>query len=163
MTIRIIGSMLAVLALVWGCYAAAEHFRDQGRAELQARWDAETRQRIAAENSAILTRIKNNERLAEQQAIDKQKLKAGYEKEIADVRAVAAIAGRLRISQGVCAGFASAAQTDGSTGGAATATGTRTLPEPYARDIGALMLEADEIVASCRVAQEYLKKTGQLP
>lgn len=163
MTIRIIGSMLAVLALVWGCYAAAEHFRDQGRAEVRALWDVETRQRIAAENSAILTRIKNNERLAEQQAIDKQKLKAGYEKEIADVRAVAAIAGRLRISQGICAGFASSAKADSADGSAAGTTATWVLPDPYARDIGALMLEADEIVASCRAAQEYLKKTAQIP
>lgn len=163
MTPRIVAVIAAGLVVLSGANLVAGHFRAQGRAQVQARWDAEAIQRHVAENAAILNRIKNNERLAEQQALDKQQLKVNYEKELATVRAAAAIAGRMRVSAGFCAGFTSATQTDGAGRSDSGIAATIALPETYARDIDTLMLEADEIVASCRVAQEYLKKTGQAP
>lgn len=154
---------IALAALLVGCHAAVEHFRDQGRAEVQASWNADKLQRAESEKSAILARIKNKERADEQYALEKTQMKATYENEITSVRAVAATAGRLRISKNICAGFASNVQASSTGGSDAGVTETIVLPEPYAGNLARLMLDADEVVASCRVAQDYLKRTGQAP
>jgi hypothetical protein len=154
---------IALAALLVGSHAAVEHFRDQGRLEVQAEWDADKLQRAESEKLAILNRINANERANEQHALEKKQMKGTYEKEIASVRAVAATAGRLRISTGFCAGFASSVQASGTGGIDAGVATTVVLSEPYAGNIARVMLEADEVVASCRVAQDYLKRTGQAP
>jgi hypothetical protein len=114
-----------------------------------------------ADNAAIMARVNENERLAEQQAEDNQRIKKGYDDEIAQIRAAGAVAGtgRLRIPATVCSGSAPAAQATAASGSAAAATGTVALPEAIDRDLRALMVEADSVVASCRAAQEYVRGT----
>lgn len=171
---KVLAFLFLVIVSVLG-YAEHEHQKhklfDQaesagkiaGRQEVQAKWDAEKLATARAEKEAVFSRIKNNERVAEQQALDQQKIRTANEKEIADVRAVPVAAGRMRVSQGFCAGFASTTQTSGSSRGDATTTAASALPDPYARDIDALMLEADLVVAGCRAAQGFIRVNGLAP
>lgn len=149
-----------ILALVLGIFAAGHRFGAQG---VQAAWDKERAERVAADNAAILSRVKNNERIAEQQALDNDRIRKGYEDEIARIRADRARAPGLRVTADVCTGLAGAAKTEGTGGSDAAVTGTIALPAQVDRDLRQLMEEADEVVAGCRAAQDFIVTNGMAP
>lgn len=151
---------LAVICIALGLLWTGHHFGAQG---VQAKWDRETAQRKTDENSAILSRIRNNERIAEQQEADKKRMKKGHADEIAQVRAAYAADRGLRVDAAICAGFTEGARADGARGSDAGAAGTVALPEEVERDLRALMLEADTMLATCRVAQEFIRSNGMAP
>lgn len=148
--------LCVALALLW----IGHRFGAQG---VQAKWDRETAQRKADENAAVMSRIRNNERIVEQQAIDKQRMKKGHADEIAQIRAAYAADRGLRLNADVCAGLAEGAKADGAGRGDGTTSGSIALPDEIERDLRALMLEADTVVASCRVAQEFIRSNGMAP
>ncbi len=132
----------------------------QGRAEVQAKWNQEKRELAEAEKAALLSRIKNNERIAEQQALDNEKIKKGHKDEIAAISAANAHRTGLRVPASICGGSAAAAQTSSAPGSDATATGTIALPPAIDRDLQDLMEEADQVVASCRSTQQFVILNG---
>lgn len=130
---------------------AAEHVRDAAR--------------TTAENTAILKRVSDNKALAAKQEAEKQTLKKGYQDEIDAANATAnrnKPAG-LRISAAICNSAAGSTKSQGSSGGNVPTAGTVILPENIGVDLRALMLQADKVVASCRVAQEFIKSEGMAP
>jgi hypothetical protein len=155
-----IAKAIAVIAAALALFGAGHHFGAQG---VQADWSKETADRKTAETAAILTRIKNNERIADQQEIDHQKLKKGHTNEIAQIRAAYATDRGLRLPATVCRGLAASTETESASRGNGAAAGTVALPDSIDRDLRALMLEVDTIVAGCRVAQAFIRDNGMAP
>ena len=158
--------LVAIAALLAGLFAGIGYIHHkgvtEGKAEVQQKWDADKLARSQAETAATLSRVKNNERIAEQQALDNAKIKKGHDDEIAAIRAANASPYRLRIPDSVCRGFASATPAQSPGVGNAPFAGTLALPEALERNLQDLIQEADTIVASCRAAQSFIRNNGMV-
>ncbi|WP_422972981.1 hypothetical protein [Undibacterium sp. TC9W] len=156
--------LVAIAALLAGLWAGVGYIHHkgvtEGKAEVQQKWDADKLARSQAETAATLSRVKNNERIAEQQALDNEKIKKGHDDEIASIRVANANPVRLRISDSICRGFASATKAQSAGSGDAALAGTLALPEALERNLQDLIQEADTIVASCRAAQSFIRTNG---
>jgi hypothetical protein len=155
-----IAKAIAIIAAALALFGAGHHFGAQG---VQADWSKETADRKTAESAAILTRIKNNERTADQQELDRQKLKKGHANEIAQIRAAYAADRGLRINAKLCAGFAGTAETKSASGSDGRTAASWLLPEAYDRDIKSLGVEYETAIAGCRVAQTFISDNGMAP
>lgn len=119
--------------------------------------------RLTADNAAILSRVKNNERAREQDALNNERITKEKNDEIAKVRADYGRAAGLRISANICSGFAGSAQTDGAGRSDDASTDTRLLPAATDRDLKALMLECEGVGSTARAAQEFITINGLAP
>ena len=113
----------------------------QGRAEVQALWDADKKTRAAAETKAVAQRVAENLVQARQQAATALAITKAYNEEINDVRARLA-AERMR-KPAFCASAGPAAPTgaSGAGSGAAADPAGGLLPDAVTRDIQALVLQ----------------------
>lgn len=153
--------VLSLLAgAVWKIHAVG---RSAGQAEVQAAWDAEKAARLTADNAAILTAVKNNERAREQDAINNQRITKAKHDEISKIRADYDRAAGLRISANICSGFAGVGETNGAGRSDDTGTGTRLLPAATDRDLKSLMLECEATASTVRAAQEFITINGLAP
>jgi membrane protein involved in colicin uptake len=130
----------------------------QGRAALQALWDADKRTRAAAETKAAAKRAAENLVQARQQAARAAAVKKVYDEEINDVLARLAAAERMR-KPAFCASAGPAAPAGGSRaeGGAAADPVSGLLPDAVARDIQALILQTEEVAATGRACQAFVR------
>jgi hypothetical protein len=151
---------IAIIAAALALFGSGHHFGAQG---VQADWSKETAERKIAESAAILTGIKNNERIADQQETDRQKLKKGHADEIAQIRAAYATDRGLRINAKLCTGFAGTAEAKSTSGSDERTAAYWLLPEAYDRDIKSLGIEYETAIAGCRVAQEFISDNGMAP
>lgn len=128
----------------------------QGRAAVQALWDADKQIRAAAEIKAVAQRAAENLVQARQQAVSALAIKKVYDDEINDVRARLA-AERMR-KPAFCAnaGPAAPAGASGAEGGAAADPAGGLLPDAVARDIQALILQTEEVAATGRACQAFV-------
>ena len=135
----------------------------QGRAAVQALWDADKQIRAAAEIKAVAQRAAENLAQARQQAATALAIKKVYDDEINDVRARLATE-RMR-KPGFCAsaGPAAPAGASGPEGGAAADPAGGLLPDAVARDIQALILQTEEVAATGRACQAFVRGNGMAP
>ena len=136
----------------------------QGRAEVQMLWDVEKMSRAAAEKKAVVQRVAENLVQARQQAVKAAAIKKVYDDEINDVRARLAAAERMR-KPAFCAsgGSAAPAGASGAEGGAATDSPGGLLPDAVERDIQALILQTEEVAATGRACQAFVRGNGMAP
>ena len=136
----------------------------QGRAEVQALWDADKKTRAAAETKAVAQRAAENLAQARQQAAKVAAVTKVYDDEINDVRARLAAAERMR-KPAFCAsaGPAAPAGASGAQGGAAADPAGGLLPDAVARDIQALILQTEEAAATGRACQSFVRGNGMAP
>lgn len=129
----------------------------QGRAAVQALWDADKQIRAAAEIKAVAQRAAENLAQARQQAAKVAAIKKVYDEENNDVRARLAAAERMR-RPAFCAsgGPAAPAGASGAEGGAATDPTGGLLPDAVERDIQALILQTEEVAATGRACQAFV-------
>ncbi len=163
---RLIAVLVLAGLLVSGLWGLQRRGQLQGRAEVQAKWDKESRERAEAEKSALLSRVKNNERIAEQQALDQQRIKKDVNNELGQIHIAYDSrrgASSLRIPASVCGGPAAAAKTTGAAGSDAAAAATVALPAEIERNLQDLMQEADTVVATCRATQQFIRLNGMYP
>ncbi|WP_394780578.1 hypothetical protein [Undibacterium sp.] len=151
----------ALSAVMWGMQRRGQQ---QGRAEVQAKWDKDSRDRAEAEKSALLVWVKNNERIAEQQALDGQRITKDTNNELSQIGAAYdgsrhTDAG-LRVTAGICRGLAPAANTASAAASDAATAATVALPAEIERNLQNLMQEADTIVAGCRATQQFIRVNG---
>ncbi len=159
-------AILLIAAVAIGGEAHGRHVgKIEGIATVQAKWDKETAARTEAEKKALIDRINENAQIAAKQGAEKIKLKVSYENELSQVRATAASAAAvgLRVNASVCNEFAVRTSTNRASGGDDATTGSVALPESTTSDLRALMLEADSVLASCRVAQQFIRSNGMAP
>jgi len=131
----------------------------QGRAAVQALWDAEKQIRAAAETKAVAQRAAENVAKAKQQAAAALAIKKVYDDELNNVRTRLAAAERMR-RPAFCASVGPAAPAGGSgaEGGAAADPTSGLLPDAVARDIQALILLTEEVAATGRACQAFVRR-----
>ncbi|OFJ49614.1 hypothetical protein BA896_012785 [Janthinobacterium lividum] len=136
----------------------------QGRAAVHTLWDAERQIRTAAETKAVARRAAENLAQAKQQAANALAITKAYDEEINDVRARLAAAERMR-KPAFCAsaGPAAPAGTSGTEGGAAADPTSGLLPDAVARDIQTLILRTEEVAATGRACQSFVRENGMVP
>ena len=150
-------------AAVGGAYLHG-HGVTQGREVVQALWDADKAARAKAETKAVAQRVADNAAQAKQQAATARAITKAYDEEINDVRARLAAAERMR-RPAFCAspGPAASADADGSAGGAAADAAGGLLPDAVARDIQAVILQTEEVAATGRACQAFVRENGMAP
>lgn len=153
-----VGAM--VLSLFGGTYYKGVQ---SGKASVQAEWDQDKDVRKIAEQAAVAGRLRDNEAIAAKAASDKLKQKKAYSDEISKLRADGANNPRLPINAADCVGPAGGRETSGAGRGNADTSGGGFLPPAVNSNLFALMQQADEIVAGCRVGQEFIKSQGMAP
>lgn len=133
----------------------------QGRAAVQALWDADKKNRAAAETKAVAQRAAENLAQARQQAAVALAITKAYDEELNDVRARLAAAERMR-KPAFCAsaGLAAPAGASGPEGGTAADSASGLLPDAVARDIQALILQTEEVAATGRACQAFVRVNG---
>ncbi len=152
--IALVALLAALIASLWGFQHAGV---SQGRAEVQAKWDKEKREQAEADKAALFTRIKNNERIAEQQALNDERIRNENKVEIAAIRAAYARPAGLRLPASGCSGSAAGVEAESASGGNAAFARTVALPPAIERDLQELMQEADIVVANCRATQSFIR------
>ncbi|MGF6116705.1 hypothetical protein ABIE30_000627 [Janthinobacterium lividum] len=158
------GAMLVCVVAGAGMLYQRAQGDAQGRAAVQALWDADKQIRAAAEIKAVAQRAAENLAQARQQAASALAIKKVYDDEINDVRARLATAERMR-KPAFCAsaGPAAPAGVSGAEGSAAADPAGGLLPDAVARDIQALILQTEEVAATGRACQSFVRENGMTP
>jgi len=136
----------------------------QGRAAVQALWNIDKKTRAVTETKAEAQRAAENLAQARQQAVKSAAIKKVYDDEINDVRARFAVAERMR-KPAFCAsaGPAAPAGAGGAEGGVAADPAGGLLPDAVARHIQALILQTEEVAATGRACQAFVRENGMAP
>lgn len=135
----------------------------QGRAAVQAQWDADKQFRAAAETKVVAQRAAENLVQAKQQAATALAITKAYDEEINDVRARLAAERMRKPAFCASAGPAAPAGGSGADGGAATDPAGWLLPDAVARDIQTLILQTEEVAATGRACQSFVRENGMAP
>ena len=146
-------------AAVSGAYLHG-HGAMQGRAAVQALWDADKAARAQAETKAVARRVAENLAQAKQQAATALAITKVYDEEISNVRARLAAERMRRPAFCASPGPAASAAANGTAGGAAADPAGGLLPDAVARDIQALILQTEEVAATGRACQAFLRKSA---
>lgn len=136
----------------------------RGRAAVQAIWDADKAARAVAETRAVAQRVAANAALAAQQAATSAVITKAYNEEIYTVRQRLAAAERMR-RPAFCAitGPAASAGAGGAGSGHEANSVGGPLPDAVARDIQALILETEQVAATGRACQAFVRENGMEP
>lgn len=132
--------------------------REQGKAIVQARWNADIAARATAEKAAVAARIDANALLSTKQAASAVAITKAHDEEISVVRAALA-AERMR-SPAFCGRPAGTAEASSAGGGAEPDSSSGLLPAGVERDIKALILETEEVAATGRACQAFVRANG---
>ena len=126
-----------------------------GAGRMEGKWNASKAAIAQAQDAAIIQRVTENQALIDKYAADNAAITKAKNEEIAAVRSSLSIS--LRRGAGICAGPASAPEV------AATGSGNEANPasgafrDDVARDIGAALMEMEEVAATGRACQSYVR------
>lgn len=154
----IAATLLAALAGAGAGWWLAARDRDQ----VQADWDVERAARALAESTAINARLADNALAKARQDSNNLKITKDHDEEIDSVRRQLAAAGRMRVPA-FCAsgpGPASAPNSAGADGSAAADSAGRLLDQGVDERIRALMLQSEEVAATGRACQAFVRENG---
>lgn len=151
-----ITAVIALLLAVFG-WGYWNGFRHEHRA-----WEADTAKRNAAESAAIIARQSDNAKIAQQQADTIAAIQKAHDEELDTVRARLAAAERMR-KPAFCGGSTSPAKAESSPSSNAPDTASGLLPEQVEHDIRALILETEEVAATARACQAFVRDNGMAP
>lgn len=128
-----------------------------GAGRVQGKWDASKAAIAQAEASAIIQRVTENQALIDKYAADNAAITKAKNEEIAAVRSSLAVS--LRRGAGICAGSARAPEVAATGGGDETSTASGAFRDDVARDIGAALMEMEEVAATARACQSFVRST----
>jgi hypothetical protein len=163
-----IGAGIALLAgLLFAWYHIVETFREQGREEIQLKWNKADQILHTAEQGAIQKRNEDNARQLLLYEAHNQEVRREYERrielqnrdnarDIADLRAAGGL--RIKLPTTVCNGFASKANAE-STRLDNEASSTR-LPEQIEDDLFQFANERDQEIILLGSCQKWIKDNG---
>lgn len=148
-----IGLIVVLLGALYGASLLPEHYREQGRSEIRAQVENAVKVERAvrtAENDLLRANYKR----------ELKGMQDAHQIELANARSFYRDSGGLHFNKTrICAGeVGTKTEATSSSIGIDQTSTTELLPEPYSTDLKKLMLEADEIVASCRVIQSAIEK-----
>ena len=144
---------------VGGAYLHA-HGVSQGRAAVQELWDADKAARADAETKAVARRVAENLAQAKQQAATALAITKVYDEEISNVRARLAAERMRRPAFCASPGLAASADANGTAGGPAADPAGGLLPGEVERDIQAVILQTEEVAATGRACQAFVRANG---
>jgi hypothetical protein len=152
-----IGLILALLGALYGVSLLPEHYREQGRNEIRSQIESAAKVERAVRNW-------ENDLLRATYKQDLKGMQDAHKIEIDSAKSFFNQSGGLRFNKArICAGE-TRAKTEATSASISieSTTSTELLPEPYSGHLKKLMLEADNVVAQCRIAQEAIKKSDSI-
>jgi len=128
-----------------------------GAGRMEGKWNASKSAMAQAQDAAIIQRVTENQALIDKYAADNAAITKAKNEEIAAVRSSLAVS--LRRGAGICAGSASAPEVaaTGSSNAASAASGA--FRPDIQRDIGAALMEMEEVAATARACQSFVRST----
>lgn len=165
---KLLGVLSSLVALGLLLHWAMEHYREQGRAEIQWLWDQDKAARAQMETNAVAQRLQENETL--QRRIQEKTqgvihvLEQKNQVEVAMYRATIAdlqSRGGLRVPRTVCEGSASPTTTERTS--ADHATSSVRLPTQIEGDLLELAHQADQVALRLGACQSWIREQGFYP
>lgn len=137
---------------------------DRGSASVQGEWDADNLRLASAQIDAVRVRLVENAAIENKQAADNAAITKVNNDEINLVRRALAASERMRVPA-FCANSGPAAQAGpaGASSGDAADTGSWLVPDRVEADIEAIILRTEEVAASARAAQAFIRVNGVAP
>jgi len=126
-----------------------------GAGRMEGKWNASKATMAQAQDAAIIQRVTENQALIDKYAADNAAITKAKNEEISAVRSTLAVS--LRRGAGICAGSARAPEVaaTGSSNEANSASGA--FRDDVARDIGAALMEMEEVAATGRACQSFVR------
>jgi hypothetical protein len=162
---KIVAGFALLASVLFAGHQVAEHWREQGRVEVQTKWDAEKTAIHLAEQKAIQKRNENNAKLLLIYETRNQENIREYERRIElqnrdNARDIAALKshGGLRLPSTFCSGFAPQAST-ASTERDNGESGSR-LPEQIENDLLQFAEDRDKEIILLDTCQNWIRDNG---
>jgi hypothetical protein len=154
----IIAALAAILGGIWGISKLPEHYRDQGRKEVTAKYEAATKEAIDKKIMEIEV-IKRDQKLINQKVVSDYELKLqtqanDYDKRIDAIRK----SGGLRIPKDNSCRPTERAETTSSEGD--NEANTIRLPERVEEGLFDLARKANEVVLQLGACQMWIRDNG---
>lgn len=128
-----------------------------GAGRVQGKWDASRATIAEAQDKAIIQRVTENQALIDKYAADNAAITKAKNEEIAAVRSSLAVS--LRRGTGICAGSASAPEVAATRSSDAASATSGAFRDDIQRDIGAALMEMEEVAATARACQSFVRST----
>lgn len=126
-----------------------------GSSHVQGQWNAEKVTVAEAKDKAIIQRVAENQALIDKYAADNAAVTKAKNEEIASVRTALAVS--LRRGTGICARPAAAPQVSSTGSGNEASTASEPFRDDIQRDIGAALMEMEEVAATARACQSFVR------
>lgn len=149
----------AAVALVAGLVGWHAHKVSQARDE---GYSTAISERAAQDLTAIVSRTVENKVIADTQHNINVAITKAKNEELAPVRARIA-ADRVRVGPTLCDGTATPPAPEGARGSDGPNSGAGLLSPGMDRDIRALILETEEVAATARACQRFVRENGLVP
>lgn len=128
-----------------------------GAGRMEGKWNASKAAMAQTKDAAIIQRVTENQALIDKYAADNAAITKAKNEEIAAVRSSLAIS--LRRGAGICARPASAPEAAATGGSDAASATSGAFRDDVARDIGAALMEMEEVAATARACQSFVRST----
>lgn len=128
-----------------------------GAGRMEGKWNASKAAIAQAQDAAIIQRVTENQAPIDKNAADNAAITKAKNEEIAAVRSSLAVS--LRRGAGICAGSARAPEVAATGGGDEASTASGTFRPDIQRDIGAALMEMEEVAATARACQSFVRST----
>jgi hypothetical protein len=147
-----------VLLLAYGL-----HERGVGERLVQAKWDAANVAQALASKEAIDKRTEDNALLKTIQLGTSANIQKVHDNEITTLTASLAASKRMRVGPNFCPNTSGQTSSNSPGGSDGADTGGRLLSESVDAATKQLILKAEEVAATGRAAQAFIKKNGMAP
>lgn len=128
-----------------------------GAGRVQGKWDASKAAVAQAQDAAIIQRVTENQALIDKYAADNAAITKAKNEEIAVVRSSLAVS--LRRGAGICAGSARTPEVPATGSGNEANSASGAFRSDLERDIGAVLMEMEEVAATGRACQSFVRST----
>lgn len=134
----------------------------KGSKSVKAQWARADAVRVQAESTAILARVADNAKLETKQAADNAAITKAFNEQISTVSAALASARRMRVPA-FCPRSPAPANPESPGSGNAADPESWLLDGSVDRDIKAMMLQTEEVAATGRACQAFVRANGMAP
>lgn len=128
-----------------------------GAGRVQGKWEESKAQIAQAQDAAIIQRVTENQTLIDKYAADNAAITKAKNEEIAAVRSSLAVS--LRRGTGICARPTRAPEVSATGSGNEANPASGAFRDDVARDIGAALMEMEEVAATARACQSFVRST----
>jgi hypothetical protein len=168
--IKIAASLALIAGVLFGAHEVANHWREQGRQEIQLKWNKADQIRHTAEQELIKKRNEDNARQLFLYEARNQEVRREYERrielqnrnnarDIADLRAAGGL--RIKLPTTVCSGFTSQATAQSAEGDHGESSAR--LPEQIEDGLFQFANDRDQEIIQLGACQKWIRDNGLYP